>query len=192
MLPTSGSLSSVCTTLGPGYHCTCPSANARLPPFPCRAENRLAQYGQVLAELRGYAVEASEALAQHEQARERAAAEVEMTQRELTDYAEQRFRRFFIDLMALVGERGKREHLVELAIDYPTRLLPEDLAVVQVPGVMEGDAKEEEQAWAVIREEADGCILVSELESGVSMRAKRFLQQIREVVPRVLLVRVLL
>jgi hypothetical protein len=53
---------------------------------------------------------------------------------------------------------------------------------------MDDDPAQREHAWAVIREEADGCMLISELERGVSIQAKQFLQQVREVVPRVLLV----
>jgi hypothetical protein len=59
---------------------------------------------------------------------------------------------------------------------------------VDTPGVTDESPEAQERAWQVIREKADGCILVSELESAVSGPTKTFLQRVREIVPHVLLV----
>jgi hypothetical protein len=79
---------------------------------------------------------------------------------------------------------SRRDDLVEIAIDYPAKLLPEDVTIVDIPGLVSEATPE----WQLIREQADGCILVSELQRAVSEAAKRFLRQLREVVPHLLLV----
>jgi hypothetical protein len=96
----------------------------------------------------------------------------------------ERRRRFFSDVKALCGERGKERGLVELAIDNTARLLPDDVTIIDLPGASTDDASR----WTSIRERADGCIFVSELDRAVSESAKKFLRQIREVMPHLLLV----
>jgi signal recognition particle receptor subunit beta len=92
----------------------------------------------------------------------------------------ERWRRFFEDLKAL----SKKRDLAEVSIDYPAKLLPDDVTLVDIPGMV----SESSPAWDLIRERADGCIMVSELERGVSETAKLFLRQLRDVVPHVILV----
>lgn len=99
-------------------------------------------------------------------------------------YESERRRRFFTDLKALCGDRGKERGLVELVIDYPARLLPQDVTIVDIPGGSSDGAAQ----WDAIRERADGCIFVSELDRGVTESAKQFLRRVREVVPHLLLV----
>jgi hypothetical protein len=84
----------------------------------------------------------------------------------------------------LCGQRGKKLGLVELSIDYPARLLPSDVTIIDVPGTLAEGAPQ----WNAIREEVDGCILVSELDRAVSESAKRLLRWLRDVVPHLLLV----
>ncbi len=124
--------------------------------------------------------EAEQALRQAEAERDRLRGELEALHSELEHHQSERFRQFFAELQAL----SRRADLVEIAIDYPSKLLPEDVTIVDIPGLVSETAPE----WQLIREQADGCILVSELDRAVSEGAKRFLRQLREVVPHVLLV----
>jgi hypothetical protein len=64
------------------------------------------------------------------------------------------------------------------------RLLPNDITIIDMPGMLSNDASE----WSAIREDVDGCILVSELDRAVSESAKRLLRRVRDVVPHLLLV----
>jgi hypothetical protein len=99
-------------------------------------------------------------------------------------YESERRRRFFSDLKALSGERGRERGLAELVIDYPARLLPSDVTIIDMPGDSDDGAKQ----WEAIRERADGCIFVSELDRGVTESAKQFLRRVRESMPHLLLV----
>ncbi len=62
------------------------------------------------------------------------------------------------------------------------------MTIIDAAGVTADDPVQREQAWETIREKADGCILVSELERAVTGSTLGFLQKLREVVPHVLLV----
>lgn len=130
------------------------------------------------ARVRSSAVE--QALRQAEAERERLRGELEALRSEREHHESERWRRFFADLGAL----SKRSDVVELAIDYPAKLLPDDVTIVDIPGLVSAVDPE----WGLIAEQADGCILVSELDRAVSERAKQFLRELREVVPHVLLV----
>jgi hypothetical protein len=90
--------------------------------------------------------------------------------------------------MALCDPESRGKDVVDLVIEYPARILPEDVAVIELPGAMAATGVERERAWCVINEEADGCILVSELERPVSGSTVKFLHELREAVPHVILV----
>jgi hypothetical protein len=124
--------------------------------------------------------ELEETLKKAEAERERLRNERASLRSEREHLVSERWRRFFEDLSAL----SKKRDLVELSIDYPAKLLPEDVTLVDIPGM----ASESSPAWDLIRDQADGCILVSELERGVSEAAKTFLRHLRDVVPHVILV----
>jgi GTPase SAR1 family protein len=130
------------------------------------------------AQLRSSEVE--HALRQAEAERDRLRAELEELRSEVEHRQSERFRQFFGELQAL----SRRSDVVELTIDYPAKLLPDDVTIVDIPGLV----SDSDPAWQLIREQADGCILVSELDRAVSQAAKQFLRQLREVVPHVLLV----
>ena len=112
--------------------------------------------------------------------RERLGGERDALRSEREHSVSDRWRRFFADLTAL----AKQPDLVELSIDYPAKLLPEDVTVIDMPGMLRDDSPE----WELIREQADCCILVSELDRAVSQATKVFLRRLRDVVPHVILV----
>jgi hypothetical protein len=119
-----------------------------------------------------------------EWALDRARKDLEEQRQATGRYVEERLARFFAELKKLTD--GSRDHeVLELAIDYPAKLLPDDVAVLDAPGVTNEPTA---RAWNLVREEADGCILVSELDRGVSGPTIDFLERVRGIVPHVLLV----
>jgi hypothetical protein len=119
--------------------------------------------------------------AEHERDEARAKLDELGSEREHRD-ADRR-RRFFADLKSLSGDRPGWQ-LVELSIAYPARLLPADVAIIDMPGAFSESGPE----WTAIRGRVDGCILVSELDRGVSESAKGFVRQLKGSVPHLLLV----
>lgn len=124
--------------------------------------------------------EVEHCLRQAEAERNRLRGELEGLRSEFEHHEGERFRQFFAQLQAM----SRRSDVIELTIEYPAKLLPDDVTVVDIPGLVSATDPE----WRLIREQADGCILVSELDRAVSEAAKQFLRQLREVVPHVLLV----
>ena len=108
--------------------------------------------------------------------------------RELERERGERKHRFFSDVRSLSNMEDRGQDVVELEIDYPAWLLPDDIAIIEVPGINSDDGATRERAWRAIRDRADTCILVSELERAVSGETHRFLQPLREAVPHAVLV----
>lgn len=144
------------------------------------AEAGLEPLGSYVEQARVQRREIEGALRSAEAERTRLQSELEELSSRREHHESERWRRFFSELRALAGRRD----LVELSIDYPAKLLPEDVTIVDIPGMVSATDAD----WSLIHEQADGCILVSELDRAVSETAKQFLRQLREVVPHVLLV----
>jgi hypothetical protein len=115
---------------------------------------------------------------------EEARAKLDALHKKFSREVEERQARFFAEIDRLSGPDAGQ--VVEMAIDFPADFLPDGVVILDVPGVTEGD--DAERAWNLVREEADGCILVSDLKRGISDRTKSFLERLREIVPHVLLV----
>jgi hypothetical protein len=99
-----------------------------------------------------------------------------------------RKRRFFAEVMALCNMDDRGKDVVDLEIDYPAGLLPDDILLIETPGVSSDDVASSERAWRAIRERADACIVISELEHAVSGETQKFLPVLREAVPHAILV----
>ncbi|HEV8246838.1 MAG TPA: hypothetical protein VGP93_13765, partial [Polyangiaceae bacterium] len=149
-----------------------------------RAESKAATLKVRAEQTRAEASRAEQQLLAAEKERDRLSAELAAQRSEQEHHESERRRAFFSDLEALSGERGRARGLVELSIDYPARFLPDDVTIIDMPGMVSESGPE----WQIIREQADGCILVSELDRAVSESAKLFLRQLREIVPHLLLV----
>lgn len=148
------------------------------------AEARAAPLASGVTSAQTEAGDVERALRAAEKERDALRAELEDLRSKQEHYESERRRRFLADLKSLCGEQGRARGLAELAVDYPARLLPEDIAIIDMPGGSSGGATQ----WNTIRERADGCIFVSELDRAVSESAKQFLRQVREVMPHLLLV----
>jgi hypothetical protein len=148
------------------------------------AQARLEDCSTSLGAAETRARESERALRAVETGRDAIAAELDVLRSELEHYESDRRRQFLDDVRDLCGEPGRERGLVELSLDYPVRLLPHDVTIIDMPGMLSDDASE----WNAIREDVDGCILVSELDRGVSESAKRLLRRVRDIVPHLLLV----
>jgi GTP-binding protein EngB required for normal cell division len=115
-------------------------------------------------------------------------AECERQQLELGRRVEEKRQRFHGELAQVLGASVPSNVLLELEIEHPAELLPEGVTLIDVPFAFAENAVAEERAWKTIREQADACILVSELERAVSGKTKGVLQRLREIVVHVILV----
>jgi GTP-binding protein EngB required for normal cell division len=115
-------------------------------------------------------------------------AECERQKLEIVRRVEAKRQRFQSELAQVLGASVPGNVLLELEIDHPAQLLPEGVTLIDVPFGFAENAVAEERAWKKIREQADACILVSELERAVSGKTKGVLQQLREIVVHVILV----
>src|SRR5262249_28532000 len=149
-----------------------------------RLTQRLALLVESAGLARTRADEAELALRTAEKERDDTHAEIERVQSEREHREAERRRHFLSNLGALTRKRPAGATLTELSIDYPARLLPDDVTIIDMPGAFSESAPE----WIAIREQVDGCIFVSEIDRAVSESAKGFLRRLREVIPHLLLV----
>jgi hypothetical protein len=115
-------------------------------------------------------------------------AEIAERRADLERHGAERAEAFVRSIRELSDRRDRGKGVVELEIEYPTPLLPPDVAVIDTPGFAAEGGLAQERAWRVVCEQADGCILISELSRAVSEPTKHLLRQLREVVHHVLLV----
>jgi hypothetical protein len=106
-------------------------------------------------------------------------------QTELARLDGERRTRFVADLAALLAPERR---LVELEIDHPARVLPRDVAMIDVPGAFASDSGKEQRFWEILEEQADACIVVSELDRAVSVKTRAVLQRLRNSVVHAILV----
>jgi hypothetical protein len=123
-----------------------------------------------------------------ESRREELDREAERRRAELEAAREERRGRFALEVRTLTDPGARGREVAELDIQFPARLLPDDVVIIDAAGATAGDAALRERAWSTIRDQADGCIVVSELEHAVNSKAQKFLEQLREAVPHAILV----
>ncbi len=105
------------------------------------------------------------------------------------DALEERFlSRYHAEVHALTDMEKRGPEVVELSIGYPAVHLPDGITIIDTPGVNTDNETNRELAWNVIRREADGCLLISDLQQVVSRSTRDFLQDLRGVIPHILLV----
>jgi len=96
--------------------------------------------------------------------------------------------RFQAEVHALTDMEKRGPEVVELSIEYPAVHLPDGITIIDTPGVNTDNESNRDLAWKVIRREADGCLLISDLQQVVSRSTRDFLQDVRGVIPHILLV----
>jgi predicted GTPase len=114
-------------------------------------------------------------------------AEIERLAGDWAVYVRERQQRFLDEVRRLTDMTARGGEVIQLELDYPARFLPPGLIVIDTPGVNTDHETNRERAWEVIRREADGCILLSDMQQAVSASTKDFVRQVREVVPHLIL-----
>lgn len=143
----------------------------------------------------GAAAEASRTAAEDADAeRARTSANLERARTALEDaraalelHVQERRAQFFERIEALVRMGGGRM-LKELEVDFPASLIPEDVALVDIPETAGGAPADSARILRLVRELGEACVLVSELDQPVGDATKHVLQQMRDIAPHVLLV----
>lgn len=107
---------------------------------------------------------------------------------EIEEHAVQRMARFQCEVRKLTSVAERAEHVTELRLSLPARRLPEHLVVMDTPGVNTESEVNRQRAWHAIRREADGCIVLSDLQQAMSAYTRRFIQDVRAYVPHLILV----
>jgi GTP-binding protein EngB required for normal cell division len=100
----------------------------------------------------------------------------------------ERLRRFVNEVHSLTDASSRGKDVVELEIEYPARWLPDDIVLIDTPGIVSANVDAQAHVKSVLENRADVCMIVSELERGVSGATKAFLMQFRETVPHAILV----
>jgi GTP-binding protein EngB required for normal cell division len=103
-------------------------------------------------------------------------------------HPEARHHQFVRDLHELTDMAQRGAQVVELTLTYPAMHLPKGLLIVDTPGANTDHAENQARAWQAVRELADGCVLLSDLQQVMSRSTRDFLQELRQVVPHVVLV----
>src|SRR5260221_1075441 len=101
---------------------------------------------------------------------------------------QERYDEFASEIRSLTDPRARGREVSELHIEYPARFLPDDVVIIDPAGATSDNAELRSRAWRTILDQADGCIVVSELEHAVSRKAQKLLEQLRESVPHSILV----
>lgn len=150
------------------------------------ATERANAAGARRAEARGH-LEQSQAY-QREAQRLEELARLKLVQVRAVELEERFHHRFRSEVHDLTDMEKRGRDVVELTIGYPAVHLPDGLTIIDTPGVNTDNAPNRERAWEVIRRDADGCILVSDLQQVVSRSTRDFLQEVRGIIPHILLV----
>ena len=90
--------------------------------------------------------------------------------------------RSFTDMQKRGGE------VDELTITYPSTLLPEDVIIIDTPGVNTTTEANRKKAWEAINNYSDACIVVSDTQQAMSASTRDFVSQVSQVVPHLMLV----
>ena len=106
----------------------------------------------------------------------------------LQNEVQRRHDQFVEAVRDLTDAAGSGSRVVELAITYPGRFLPRGLVLIDTPGVNTENALHRDRAWGVIREDADACWLVSDIQQALSRSTRAFLQDLRPFVGHAFLV----
>lgn len=139
-------------------------------------ERAAARRGAAQARVEGHEARAGELRERRERL------EKELVRREI-----ERKNRFLAELAKLFDGASQRR-LVELEIDYPARVLPRDIAMIDASGAFSNDAAAERRFWNLLEEQADACIVASELDRAVSGQTRAVLQRLKSSVGHAILV----
>lgn len=98
------------------------------------------------------------------------------------------FARYRSEVNDLTDMDKQGQTVLELTIEFPAKHLPDGITIIDTPGVNTKNDTNRDRAWEVLKRNADGCILVSDLQQVVSASTREFLREVRDIIPHILLV----
>lgn len=156
---------------------TCRLAEAALDPLASPAESTRARF-----------IKARKRLAELDAQIEHLGREVQASRAELSLLQATRRQQFQDNVSAFYDGRAEGKQVAILELRYPAEHLPQDVVLVDVSGPIAQGSEAEERAWTLVREQADACIFVSEIDARLTSSTKSRLLRALELVPHVLLV----
>ena len=106
----------------------------------------------------------------------------------LNEHLVERHRAFLEEMRSLTDMQLRGEKVQELVLEYPAQYLPKELTIIDTPGVNTDNERNRDRSWEVIKNQADGCILLSDLQQVVGTSTRDFVSEVRGYVPHILLV----
>lgn len=107
---------------------------------------------------------------------------------ELSQQGEVREQTFREHIRLLTDQDREGKDVEQLWLDFPSPRLPPGLVVIDTPGVNTNVEANARRAWQVIRGEADGAIVLSDLQQPVSGSTRDFVRALSGVMPHLMLV----
>jgi hypothetical protein len=114
--------------------------------------------------------------------------EVQAARAEETALQAARRRQFRADVAAYCGRREENGDITALELWYPSEHIPEDVTLIDATSGLSRESETEERAWSLVREQADACILVSQIDARLTDATKSRLRRALTLVPHVVLV----
>ncbi len=102
--------------------------------------------------------------------------------------AKERKERFVDTVARLTDMERDAAKVAEMSLEFPAKYLPAGVVFIDTPGVNTDVAENRARAWSAIHRDADGCILLSDLQQAVSQSTKDFIDEIKREVPHIILV----
>jgi len=153
-----------------------------------RAEGRLASVASPADASNAAFSEARARLSELDKRIDELSREATKTRAELDEARRDRHRRFCEAIDALCTHELRGKEVRELEIRCPARFLPEDVTLIDAPRVAAGDPVAHALALEVVRDRADGCIFVADIEQGLGESAHDHVRLLRDIVPHMVLV----
>jgi GTPase Era involved in 16S rRNA processing/gas vesicle protein len=105
-----------------------------------------------------------------------------------TDHEASRYEVFSSTIRELTDQEKRGPTVQRLEIWVPTARIPAGLAIIDTPGVNTDNEVNRNRAWEMIRREADGCIVLSDIQQTVSQSTRDFVRDVKGYLPHLILV----
>ena len=106
----------------------------------------------------------------------------------LDAYETKRSEAFATAIKQYTDQDKKGRQIRRLDIQIPSQHLPPDVIVIDTPGVNTDNDQNRKRAWETIRREADGCIVLSDIQQSVSQSTCEFVREVKNYLPHLILV----
>ncbi|HMJ10503.1 MAG TPA: hypothetical protein VK524_03800, partial [Polyangiaceae bacterium] len=155
----------------------CRVAEAALDPLASPAESSRAGF-----------ITARKQLAEIESRVQRLERTIQSTRTQLGNEQVARHQQFEEDVSTFYAGDADGEPVTSLELRHPAEHLPEDVTLLDISGLLARGSEIEERSWAVVSEQADACVFVSEVDAKLPDVTTSRLQRALGLVPHVVLV----